>query len=239
MIVLRSIVFNVVFYLNLVGFLVAGLPAFLMPRRAAMMLLKLWAASSGWWLRVLAGVTVEVRGRDRLPAGPILLASKHQSLWETFALVSLCDDPAIVLKRELTWIPFFGWYAQKFAMIPVDREAGPRALRRMTKTAVEAVARGRQVIIFPEGTRRDPGAPPAYRPGVMALYKRLGVPCVPVALNSGLFWPRRRFMRYPGTIVVEILEPIAPGLDRHRFLAALEARIEPATARLLDEGKRA
>lgn len=234
---LRSVLFNVVFYLNLVVFMIAGLPAFALPRRAAMPLLKAWARVSGWWLKLLAGTAVEVRGRGRLPGGPILVAAKHQSLWETFALLTVFDDPAVVLKRELTWIPVFGWYARKFGMIPVDRDAGPRALKRMMAAAQEALDDGRQVVIFPEGTRRAPGAAPAYKPGAAALYLRLGVPCVPVALNSGLFWPRRRFMRYPGTIVLEILDPIAPDLGRRRFSAELEERIETATARLLTEAE--
>jgi 1-acyl-sn-glycerol-3-phosphate acyltransferase len=148
------------------------------------------------------------------------------------------DDPAYILKRELMWIPFFGWCAWKADMIPVDRGARSQALAAMTVLAKVETGRGRQIIIFPEGTRRAPGAEPKYKFGVVHLYGELGVPCVPVALNSGLFWPRRSFRRYPGTIRVEILDPIAPGLDKAEFAARLQNDVEAATARLVERGRR-
>jgi 1-acyl-sn-glycerol-3-phosphate acyltransferase len=167
----------------------------------------------------------------------VLVASKHQSLWETFALLPLFNDPAVILKRELTFIPLFGWFALKFKMIPVDRSAGSKALRQMLDKAEEAKAIGREIIVFPEGTRQAPDAAPAYQAGTAALYRKLDLPCIPVALNSGLFWPRRKFQRLPGTIVVEILPAIPPGLDRKTFDAALQDSIEKATARLVAEGR--
>jgi 1-acyl-sn-glycerol-3-phosphate acyltransferase len=136
------------------------------------------------------------------------------------------------------WIPFFGWYTWKAGMIPVDRGARSQALAGMTDYARTALAERRQIIIFPEGTRRSPGAEPTYKYGVVHLYGETGVACLPIALNSGLFWPRRSFRRYPGTIRVEVLDPIAPGLDRHAFLDQLRESIETATARLIDEGRR-
>jgi 1-acyl-sn-glycerol-3-phosphate acyltransferase len=178
-----------------------------------------------------------VRGAEKLPQGPCLVASKHQSAWETFALIPLFRDPALLMKRELFWIPFHGWFSHKFEMIPVDRDKGPAALRRMLREARKRVADRREIIIFPEGTRRPPGAPPDYKTGVILLYEALGIPCVPVALNSGVFWPRRSLERRPGTIVVEFLDPIPPGLPKAEFLARLTEAIETASARLLAEAK--
>jgi 1-acyl-sn-glycerol-3-phosphate acyltransferase len=148
------------------------------------------------------------------------------------------SDPAFILKRELQWIPFFGWYAWKASMIPVDRGRRGQALADMTERARVELGRGRQIVIFPEGTRRPPGAEPSYKFGIVHLYSETGIPCLPIALNSGLFWPRRSFRRYPGTIVAEILDPIPPGLGKPEFAARLQQEIETATARLIAEGER-
>jgi 1-acyl-sn-glycerol-3-phosphate acyltransferase len=237
-IVIRSLVFNFIFYLVLFVYLIVAMPTLLMPRGALLRLVKNWSRANFFLLRAICGVTMEFRGLGKIPAGAVLVASKHQSMWETFALIAIFSDPAYVLKRELMWIPFFGWCARKAEMIPVDRGAGSQALTRMTEHAKIETGRGRQIIIFPEGTRRPPGAEPKYKFGVAHLYSELGVPCVPVALNSGLFWPRRSFKRYPGTIRVEILDPIAPGLDKQEFARQLQANVEAATARLVAEGRR-
>jgi 1-acyl-sn-glycerol-3-phosphate acyltransferase len=231
----RSALFNALFYLNLVLCMLVLSPLFLAPRAWAMWGLKQWARSSIWLLRVIAGTRLEIRGRENIPTGPAMVAAKHQSLFETFAVLPFLADPAIVLKRELMLIPLFGWFAGKFRMLPVDRGAGATALRRLVARAAEAVREARQVLIFPEGTRRPPGAPPAYRPGATALYRQLGVPCVPLALNSGLYWPRRKFMRYPGTIIFEFLAPIPPGLPKEQFAQALQQAIEEKTAELIRE----
>ncbi len=225
------------FYLNLVAFLVCGAMFLVTPRAWSMAALKAWSRASLWWLRVLAGVEMEVRGREHIPSGAALVAGKHQSLWEIFALLPLFSDPAVVLKRELTFIPLFGWFALKFKMIPVHRGAGASALKKMVGHAREAVAQGRQILIFPEGTRRAPDAEPDYKPGAAALYTQLDVPCVPFALNSGLYWPRRKFLRYPGRIVVEFLPAMAPGLNRKVYTKQLQEMIETATARLVAEGR--
>jgi 1-acyl-sn-glycerol-3-phosphate acyltransferase len=234
----RSIVFNALFYLNLFARLVGILPTLVMPRRFIQAAARAWARSSLWLLRVVCNINVEFRGLEKIPPGALLVASKHQSAWETFALLTLFPDFAYILKRELMWLPFFGWYMWRAGMIPVDRGARSQALAAMGKHATAALAEGRQIIIFPEGTRRAPGAPPNYKFGVAHLYGETGVTCLPIALNSGLFWPRRSFRRFPGTVRVEILDPIEPGLDKQAFLARLQDDIETATARLIAEGER-
>jgi 1-acyl-sn-glycerol-3-phosphate acyltransferase len=237
MLVLRSFAFNVAFYVNLAVWMLLCMPAFLLPRGTERNCRRGWAQSSLWLLKVLAGTGFEVRGRENIPVGGFIVASKHQSFWETFALYTLFDDPAFIHKRELAWIPFFGWYLWKAGMVPVNRRAGSLALVDMNRRAREEVARGRQILLFPEGTRRAPGAPPAYKFGIAHIYANLEVPCLPVGLNSGLFWPRRRFLRRPGTIVVEFMEPIPPGLSREVFLRELQTRIEESSNRLLAEGR--
>ncbi len=238
MLLLRSCLFNLVFYINLVLFLVLGFWFFFTPRIWSIRALQVWARTSLWWLRVIAGTRMEVRGREHIPLFGGLLAGKHQSAWDIFALLPLLADPALVLKRELTFIPLFGWFCLKFQMIAVDRSAGPAALKKMVADAKQAIAMKRQVMIFPEGTRVAPDASPDYKPGAAALYMQLGVPCTPFALNSGLYWPRRRFIRKPGTIIVEFLPPVPAGLPRREFSSRLEEAIETATARLVGESQK-
>jgi 1-acyl-sn-glycerol-3-phosphate acyltransferase len=235
---LRSLIYNVLFYVLLILWFIVAIPTFVMPRGALMTLVRLWSRQNTWLLRVVCNVKVEYRGVEKIPKGPLLVACKHQSMWETFALLRWFDQPLYILKRELTRIPFFGWYTIKAGMIAVDRSAGGRALLKMVRQASEEVRNGRQLIIFPEGTRRPPGAPPDYKPGVAQLYASCRQQCLPVALNSGLFWPRRTFMRYPGTLVVEFLDPVPPGLPRDEFLMRISAVIEDATRRLVEAGQR-
>ena len=237
MIVLRSIIFNVLFYLNLALFLVLGFEFFFLPRKWAIRALQTWARSSIWLLRVICNTKMVVRGLQHIPTGPAIVAGKHQSFWETFAILPLLDDPCFVLKKELTYIPFFGWFCLKFKMIAVDRKAGTQALRDLTARAKEEVARPRQIVIMPEGTRRGPDEAPDYKPGVAAVYGQLGVPCVPFGLNAGLFWPRRKFMRYPGTIIIEFCEPIPAGLPRKEFQQLLQNAIEKSSTGLLREAR--
>ena len=234
---MRAFLFNVIFYVTTVLFLGLGSPLLFGPRSWAMAALALHARTELWLLKTIVGTKLEVRGREKLPNGACLVASKHQSAWETFALIPLFRDPAYLMKRELFYVPFHGWFSRKFEMIPVDRDKGPAALRRMLREAKSRIADGREIIIFPEGTRRAPGAPPDYKTGVILLYAALGVACVPVALNSGVFWPRRSLTRRPGTIVVEFLDPIPPGLPRDEFLARLTTAIETASNRLLAEAE--
>jgi 1-acyl-sn-glycerol-3-phosphate acyltransferase len=205
------------------------LPVLLLPRPATVWLARLWSRVTFWGLKLFAGIGFEVRGAA--PKGAALVASKHMSMWDTLALYLVLDQPAIVLKRELLRIPFYGWFLWKAAAIPIDRAGGAGALRKMSAMARRVLDDGRPILIFPEGTRKKPGAAPDYKPGVAGLYALLGVDCVPVALNSGVHWTG--FLKRPGTIVLEFLEPIGPGLKRDAFMGQLESRIETATARLL------
>jgi 1-acyl-sn-glycerol-3-phosphate acyltransferase len=157
---------------------------------------------------------------------------KHQSAWDTLILPVVLGDPAVVIKRELLWVPFYGWYAARAGSIAIDRRGGAGALRRMLADAREAAEQGRAIVIFPEGTRTAPGQTLTYQPGVAALYQALALPLVPAAVNSGLYWGRRSFVKRPGRIVLSFLDPIPPGLPRRELMAELETRIETATAAL-------
>jgi 1-acyl-sn-glycerol-3-phosphate acyltransferase len=234
---LRSLVYNVLFYVLLVFWLIVAIPTFLLPRWGILTIARWWAVSSIFLMRVICNTRVEYRGLDKISKGPLIVASKHQSMWETFALLQFFEQPLFILKRELKWIPFFGWYLLKADMIDVERSAGARTLRDMTRRAGAEVRNGRQLIIFPEGTRRPVDAPPRYKHGVAQIYKDSGVACLPVALNSGLFWPRRTFMRYPGTLVVEFLDPLPPGLSRDEFVARVSTVIEDTTNRLVKDAR--
>ncbi|WP_319774725.1 lysophospholipid acyltransferase family protein [Breoghania sp.] len=236
---LRSALFNLAFYLYIAVAVFAYMPAFLLPRRVGWPLVVLWARASLWMLRVICGVRMEVRGRENIPEGGFIVASKHQSAWETFALLTLFPDPTYVLKRELTWLPLFGWYTKKMKMIPVNRGKRSAALLALATAAREAIDENRQILIFPEGTRRPAGAEPNYKYGIVHLYRQLDCPVLPVALNSGLFWPRRTFLRYPGTITINILPPIQPGLKSDQFIAALKDPLEEASDDLVLEAAEA
>jgi 1-acyl-sn-glycerol-3-phosphate acyltransferase len=201
--------------------------------RGILALVRVWAHYMRWSLRVLLGVDDRFVGLRNIPDGPCILAVKHQAEWETFVLHLLRRDLVFVLKKELLTIPVWGFYAKIAGNIGVDRTAGASALRKMAQDAKAAVEAGRSVVIFPEGTRTPPGESGRYHPGVAALYQSLGVPVVPVALNSGLYWPRGGRARGRGTIVVEFLPPIEPGLDRRAFMTRLQSDIETASARLL------
>mgnify|MGYP001262310190 CR=1 FL=1 len=234
---LRSLAFNVLFYVNLTAHMIAALPTLALPYPCLRVFIRSYALTSLWLLRVVCGTEVQWRGTEKIPKGPCIVACKHQSLWETFSLYAVFDNPVYVLKRELMWVPLFGWYLWKAGLIPIDRRAGMAALARMTARARQALAgaRPRQLVIFPEGTRRPPGAEPSYKPGIVHLYNKAAVPCVPLALNSGLFWPRRSLLRLPGIIVAEVLDPIPPGLDKDTFYTRLQTAIETASERLIRE----
>ncbi len=236
----RSLAFNLAFYVVTTLMLLATLPFyFFLSQEKAMGVVRAWHRTNAGLLRVLAGIRSEVRGIENLPPGGCLVASKHQSAWETLTLVPVLPNPTFVMKAEIGKIPIFGPYTVHAGMIHVRRDGGAGALRALTACAREEIAKGRQIVMFPEGTRRAPGAPPAYQTGIALLYKSLGVPVVPVALNSGLYWPRRKFMRYPGVIVLEFLPPIPPGLDSKTFLTRLESTIEAGSDRLLREAAKA
>ncbi|MCB1507370.1 MAG: 1-acyl-sn-glycerol-3-phosphate acyltransferase [Hyphomicrobiaceae bacterium] len=234
---LRALVASIAFYINTILWMVICLPGLALPRHLAWNIVLGWAKSSLWLTKVIAGIDYRIEGRENLPQGAAIVAPKHQSAWETFAVVPLLKSPVFILKKELMWVPLFGWYLARFGSIPVDRGKGGAALRAMSEAAVDALEKGRQIVIFPEGTRRPVGAEPRYKFGVARIYAMLGVPVVPVALNSGLYWPRRKMRRYPGTVTVKVLPAIAPGHDPETFLKELETAIETETDRLVAEGR--
>jgi 1-acyl-sn-glycerol-3-phosphate acyltransferase len=232
---LRSLIFNLAFYVNLIILMILGLPMMLFGRKGVFFMARLWGSTSVWLLEIICGLRVEYRGLENIPKGGYIIAAKHQSFLETFALLKYSPDFAIIMKKQLMYIPMFGLYLVIGKQIGIDRDRGRTALAQLIEQAGAVLRAGRQVYIYPEGTRRPPGAPPMYKHGVAVLYKETGAPCLPVAVNTGLFWGRRGFRRRPGTAVIEYLPPIPPGLDRDGFLARLQAAIEAACARLNDE----
>jgi 1-acyl-sn-glycerol-3-phosphate acyltransferase len=236
MTIFRSVLFMVWFVLGTALISILCLPALALPRRASAWVGRTWSALTLSGLRLCAGLDYEVRGVP--PRGGILVASKHMTMWDTLALYLLLDDPAMILKRELLRVPFYGWYLWGAGSIAIDREGRASALRQMSNAARKVIGEGRPVLIFPEGTRKKPNAEPDYKTGVAGLYGQIDVPCVPVALNSGLFWTGPGgFLKKRGRIVVEFLPAIPAGLKRADFMALLKGRIEEATRRLLVEGR--
>lgn len=237
MILVRSLLFNIllVAFTLLVG--VLGLPSFLLGTRAVRAVGRFWSGTLVAMARVVAGIDVELRGTENLPKGAAIVAAKHQSAWETLYFTELLDRPAAVMKEELVKAPIIGPYMRAMDMIAVDRKAGASALRKMVEQARAAAATGRPILIFPQGTRVAPGVQAPYHPGTAALYVGLGLPVIPVALNSGLYWSRNAFWKRPGRIVVEFLPAIPPGLDRRAFMARLQETLETATARLEAEAR--
>lgn len=236
MILLRSLIFNIIFYIHTIAVLVGVTPVyFFLPRQGSMAVVRYWARANLWLLKVVCGLQYELRGLHNIPKGGFIFAGKHQSIWETFALLPVFHDPAYIIKRQLLYVPIWGWWAAKCRMIFVDRTGGAKAMRQIVAGAKRELAAGRPIMIFPEGTRRPPGAPPDYKFGIVFLYRQLKAPVLPAGLNSGLFWPRRKFLRFPGTIVVEFLPPIPAGLPPGQFERRLEEEIEASSDRLLVE----
>lgn len=233
MVWVRSAVFNICFFAVTAILMIAGLPTLFGDRHSVFRLARLWSRISLWLLARICGMQVEFRGVENIPSGSFILAAKHQSALETFALVEHVDDFSFILKRELTLIPLFGWYLKRAEMIAIDRASGRAALEQAIERSRALLAEGRSVFIFPEGTRTKPGADPKYKTGVTHIYAATGASCVPVALNTGLYWPRRSFRKYPGTAVIEFLPVIQPGLERPEFLQLLQSRIENASNRLI------
>jgi 1-acyl-sn-glycerol-3-phosphate acyltransferase len=234
-VVVRSAIYAVAFYATTALMMLLGIWLLIGPRSWAMEGLRLHGLVCTWLLKVICGTRLEVRGRENIPHGGCLVVAKHQSAWDTFALIPLFRDPAIVLKAELTRIPLYGWFCVKFEHILVRRERAAVALKSMIAEAKAKSEQGREVLIFAEGTRRPPGAEPDYKPGYIALYDALDVPLVPLALNSGLYWPRKSLVRYPGTIIVEILPPVPTGEPRAEVRRKVETAIEQASWRLIAE----
>lgn len=230
---LRSTLFFFWFVLASVVIHILALPALVLPRAVTLWVADIWCAAVLWGLRIFAGLRIEIRGT--IPPDGALVAAKHMSMLDTVVLFACLNQPRFVLKQELLRIPFWGWYVKNAGMIAIDREGRASALRKMALAVRAAITDDHAVVIFPEGTRKTPGAPTDYKPGVAGLYRQLSVACIPVALNSGLFW--QGFTKRRGTMIVEFLAPIPPGLKRRDFMAELETRIETATAALVAESR--
>jgi 1-acyl-sn-glycerol-3-phosphate acyltransferase len=230
---LRSLAFNVGWYVGSTILAIVGLPILLMSQRYVVAWSLFWIDCCLGWLRLTCRLTHRISGLENVPTGPVIFACKHQSSWETLAFSKLFPNSAIVLKRELLFIPIVGWAMARVGNIAVERGDGAAALRSLVRQAKVAIADGRSILIFPEGTRTPVGSQRAYHVGTAALYRQLGVPVVPVALNSGLFWGRRQFIKWPGVIDVEVLPAIPPGLGREALMATLRESIEGATVRLV------
>jgi len=235
MIILRSLLFNFCFFGWSLLASVIFIPLFIASPRTAQLTGWPWATVTLFMARVICGIKYEIRGREYITDGPVIYAAKHQSAWDTMIFLVLFKNPAYVLKRELLRIPGWGWYLWRMKMIAIDRSGKASSLKDLIRQSREALAENRPIVLFPEGTRMRPGAPPDYQPGIIALYNQLGVPVIPVALNSGAFWGKNAFNKYPGTIVMEFLPPMAPGMAKGTFLPALQSEIEEASKRLLDE----
>lgn len=236
---IRASVFNVLFYGVTALCCLAFLPLFILPRKAYLLAVKLWLNIVLTLERLILGLKFEVRGRHNIPAsGAFIVAAKHQSAYETFKLHILFDDPAIVLKRELLKIPLWGAYLKKSGVIAIDRAAHAKALNHAENQALQVAAQGRPIIIFPQGTRVRPDHTPEdrpYKPGIFRLQEATGLPIIPMALNSGVFWPRTGWMKCGGKVVFEFLEPIAPGLGRKELMQTLELVLEEKSKTLAQE----
>ena len=234
MIALRSVLFVALFYLWSAAVAILCTPLLLGPPGPMLCMFRTWSRGIAFLLAI-CGIRVEVRGRQHVPTGAALVAPKHQCMLDVFAQFSVLPASSFVMKQELMMIPWFGWYAARVRSIVIKREEQATALKKLVREARERFAEGRQVVIFPEGTRTAPGQPGDYKPGIAALYREIDVPVHPVATNSGVHWPAHGFVRQPGVIVFEYLEPIPPGLKRAEFMRLLRERIETASERLLGE----
>jgi 1-acyl-sn-glycerol-3-phosphate acyltransferase len=236
MIFLRSLLFNIAFYINMIGQMIIFTPFyFLAPRDKAWFVPKFWAKANHWLLEKIVGCKYEIEGLENIKHEACIIAPKHQSFWDAYAFLPYIPDPIYILKRELMWIPLFGWYVAKMKMIPVHRGSRSVALKSITRGAQPAIADKRQIMIYPEGTRRSPGDVPAYKFGIAHLYYELGLPVVPIAHVAGLYWPRRKFMRYPGVIKCRVLPAIEPGLSKEEFLRVLQEKTEAVCDEFLIE----
>ncbi len=229
---IRSLIFNIAFWLWIAVLGLAGLPFAFLYRPFSFMVARIWGKGSLWLLRVICNITYEVRGRQNIPKHAAIIASKHQSAWDTIIFWVLLNCPAYVLKRELLFFPIFGWHLLLLKNIYIDRKSGASAIKRMLREAETRVKESRQIVIFPEGTRTLPGAAPAYQPGVAALYQHLKLPVVPVALNSGHLWQKNAFTKKPGVITIEFMENITPGMKNRDFLVRLQNIIEEKNQKL-------
>lgn len=239
MIILRSLLFNFIFYAWATIFLTFHIPYLFGTRERSMIVLQRWATHARRLMNIFIGLYYRVEGLEYAQGRPIIIAAKHQSAWDTFIYPDFIKDPALVVKKELTLIPLYGHFIKKFELIAVDRKSGGSGLKDMVRQAKKVCfEQNRPLVIFPEGTRSTPGEQSEYHPGVAALYSQLKIPVVPVAVNSGVFWGRRSFLKKPGTIVIKFLPPIQPGLKREDFMEKLETTIETESTKLLNLTKK-
>lgn len=236
LIILRSAAFQVAYYSYCSLWFIMAVIGWFLPGWAMLRFARWWSAGGVYLHELIVGSRVEIRGQENIPAGPVLAAAKHQSAWETMGMVLFFPKATYILKRELIWLPLFGWHLLKSGQVPINRGDRTKAATAMAEGVRKAAKRGRQILIFPEGTRRKVGAPPNYRFGVARIYLALGnVSCVPVAISSGLAWPRNTFLHYPRPIIMEFLPPIPPGLSGEEFFKRVQRDIEDATDRLAAE----
>lgn len=235
---IRSLAFNILFYVWTGVVCLSCLPLLFFSSATIFKASRLWSVGIIWLCENILDLHFEIVGLSKVKDRTVIYAVKHQSSWETIVFQSILDHPAIALKKELTWIPFFGWYVQRLKMVPLSRMKGHRMkdLKKLLSSAKEALEQNRSIIIFPEGTRSLPGQKGKYYSGVSSLYHHLKIPVIPTAHNAGLYWPRRGFIKYPGTIKLEFLEGIEPGLSRQEFMHVLEDKIETTTNNLVAKG---
>ncbi len=230
MAIFRSIIFLLTFYPVVTVLCLIYIPLVILPRKYFAPLAVVWVKIVMWVAQKSSGITYELRGEEYRPITAVIYACKHQSAWETLMFNLIVNDCAYVMKKELLRLPLFGWYLTKMGNISVDRAAGSKALRYMIEQAQAVLSDSRNIVIFPQGTRTETGDMDSpYLPGVAGLYAKANVAVVPVALNSGIFWPKGKFIKYSGVITVEFLKPIPAGLHRKEFITRLKATIEPAT----------
>ena len=231
---LRSLSFTIAFYGWSFLIMTISLPCLPLSRQATFECGRLWVRVTCWLLQEITLIRHQFKGLENIPNTPVIFAVKHQSAWETLTFLLVSKQPAFVLKRELLWVPLFGWFMWGLNMISINRRERRRSMQQLLQKARLRLTQGRSIVIFPEGTRMPPGQTGPYHAGIAALYQHLNVPVVPVALNSGKYWRRKTLLKYPGTITMEFLPPLLPGLDKQQFLSTLRQQIEAASKRLLD-----
>lgn len=237
MMTLRSILFVIYMYGLMAVMGIIFLPALALPKGVALFGIRSYANLLRIGLHVIGGIRTQIKGQENLPQGGFIYAGKHQCMWDVFIPFIICKAPTIIMKRELLWYPFLGWYALKAGMIPIDRAGTTKTLRKMTAIANDRADSGRQIVIFPEGTRTAPGVPAKYHSaGLSSLYKTLDVPIALVATNAGICWPAHGLRRSKGTVTYEVLPPVPAGLPRKEAMARVEADIESASMRLYKAG---
>ena len=234
---LRSLLFILWMYGSMLVFGLGLSPLLLFPRFVAMWVIRSWADSILLGARMIVGIKVEFRGLEHRPSGAALIAGKHMSMLDTIAPFTVLKDPCYVLKKELIYLPFFGWFAWRARMVPIVRADAAKALKQMVVLTRERLKEARQVLIFPEGTRSNPGDDAQYKPGVAALYRELDTPCHLLATNSGQFWPGHGIDRKSGTIVFEFLPPLPAGMKRGELMTEMKIRLEAASNRLIEENQ--